>query len=249
MAISIYNSNSRNEVTSRITGRISKFESLGAVDGPGLRYVVFFQGCNLRCSCCHNPETWEASGGSEFTSTAVIEQALRYRSYFGENGGVTFSGGEPLMQVDFLTECAILCKSNGINTVLDTSGSILNDKVSKMLKFIDLVMLDIKMTSEKEYLEHTGGSLKDTLRFLDELQRLDKNVWIRQVIIPTINDNNSNIKKLKAIAKKYSCVKKLEFLPFKKLCESKYTQLGLDFKLSHIPECKKELIEELDSNM
>lgn len=249
MEFKINNKGNKSDIAAGITGRISKFESLGAVDGPGLRYVVFFQGCNLRCSCCHNPETWEASGGTEFTSTAVIEQALRYRSYFSENGGVTFSGGEPLMQVDFLTECAILCKSNGISTVLDTSGSILNEKVSKALKFIDLVILDIKMTSEKEYLEHTGGSLKDTLRFLDELQRLGKNVWLRQVIIPTINDNNSNVEKLKAIGKKYSCVKKIEFLPFKKLCESKYKNLGLDFKLSHIPECEKELIEEIDSSL
>ncbi len=228
-----------------LTGKISKFESFGAVDGPGVRFVVFFQGCNLRCACCHNPETWALDGGTEYTKEDVLKRILKYRSYFGDTGGVTFSGGEPLMQAKFLGECAKLCKENGIHTVLDTSGSILSVDVSEALKYIDLVMLDIKMTNEDDYFKYTGGSLKQTLAFLDTLEEMKKDVWIRQVVIPTINDNKENFKKLKSICDRYKCIKKFEYLPFRKICESKYDDMGIEFKLRDIPECDIESIKKL----
>jgi pyruvate formate lyase activating enzyme len=224
-------------------GKISKFESMGAVDGPGLRYVVFFQGCNLRCACCHNPETWNTNLGTEYESADILERAMRYKSYYGENGGITFSGGEPLLQTEFLKECAKLCKDNGIHTALDTSGSLLNSEVSDTLKYIDLVILDIKMTTREDYFKYTGGSLKNTIEFLKTLEQFGKDTWIRQVIIPTINDNTLNINRLKKICNQYSCIKKIELLPFKKLCIPKYEQLGMEFKFANIPECRDVLVE------
>jgi pyruvate formate lyase activating enzyme len=228
-----------------LNGRISKFESFGAVDGPGLRFIVFFQGCNLRCACCHNPETWDYEGGTEYSSEEVLKRVLKFKDYFGDSGGVTFSGGEPLVQARFLGECANLCKENNIHTVLDTSGSILSGDVRDALKYIDLVLLDIKMTTEKDYFKYTKGSLKQTLDFMDELEKMKKDVWIRQVIIPGINDNEANAKRLKEIAKKYKYIKKIEYLPFRKLCVSKYDELGIDFKLINVPECDDETLKIL----
>lgn len=228
-----------------LSGRISKFESFGAVDGPGLRFVVFFQGCNLRCACCHNPETWYYKGGTECSSKEVLKRALKFKSYFGDSGGVTFSGGEPLVQAKFLGECAKLCKENNIHTVLDTSGSVLNAEVIDALKYIDLVILDIKMTNEKDYFNYTKGSLKQTLAFLDELKKMNKDVWIRQVIIPGINDSEESIGQLKKITDKYKCIKKTELLPFNKICLSKYDEMGINFKLSNVEECDEKTLKIL----
>jgi pyruvate formate lyase activating enzyme len=232
-----------------LKGRISKFESFGAVDGPGLRFVVFFQGCNLRCACCHNPETWDCEGGTECSSEEVLKRVLKFKDYFGDRGGVTFSGGEPLVQAKFLSDCAESCNKNGIHTVLDTSGSLLNTDVKKALKYIDLVILDIKMTNENDYFEYSKGSLKQTLDFLDELEKMKKDVWIRQVIIPGINDSGESIKKLKKIIEKYGCIKKTELLPFRKLCTTKYNELGIDFKLKDVRECYEETLKILGKNL
>ena len=226
-------------------GKISKIESLGAVDGPGLRYILFFQGCNLRCACCHNPETLDVSSGTEYDSADIVERVSRYKNYYGDNGGVTFSGGEPLMQAEFLKACAKACKENGINTVLDTSGSLLSNEILEALKYIDLVLLDIKMTTEEDYERYTGGSLKHTIQFLKTIEKLGKKVWIRQVIIPTINDNEHNILRLNTLCDQFSCIKKIELLPFKKLCVTKYEQLGKEFKLANIPECNDDVLIQL----
>ena len=229
---------------SEIKGKISSFHSAGTVDGPGVRYVVFMQGCSLRCIYCHNPETWDMNG-EEYTVDEVLSKVLRYRSYFKEKGGITISGGEPLLQVEFVTELLKRCKDAGINTAIDTAGNINFDKVSRLLEFTDLVLLDIKFTTEEEYFKYTGGSLKKTLKFLDLCNSLNIPVWIRQVIVPEINDNIKKIKELAKIIKKYDNIKKVELLPFKKLCIEKYDSLGIEFPLRDVGETSTKVLGEL----
>ena len=134
---------------SEIKGKIHSFQSLGTIDGPGVRFVIFMQGCPLRCGCCHNPDTWAFEGGSHYTAREVMDKAKRYREYFGKDGGITVSGGEPLMQVEFVLELFKLCKIEGINTCLDTSGCLLNSQIIELLKFTDRVLLDVKYTDEE----------------------------------------------------------------------------------------------------
>lgn len=226
-------------------GYIHSIQSLGTVDGPGVRFTVFTQGCNLRCKCCHNPDTWEYSGGTEYTAEEIYSKAIRYREYYGDKGGITFSGGEPLLQADFVKEVFTLCKQNGINTCLDTSGSIINDDVKELLKVCDRVLLDIKYTSDELYLENVGCSLKTPLEFLSVLDKLGIPTTIRQVIIPTKNDNEDNIKEISNIKSKYSCIDSVELLPFRKICQVKYDNLNIEFPFAEIPEPTKECIEKL----
>ena len=219
-----------------MNARISKFESLGALDGPGIRYVIFFQGCPLRCAYCHNPETWDINGGQEYTLDEVYKKIMRHKSYFGANGGVTFSGGEPLLQAEFLTALAVKLKEQGINTALDTSGCIINDSVLQLINEVDLVLLDIKMTNNEDYVKYTKCIFDRVTGFLKLLEKAGKDTIIRQVIVPTINDDDKNKTKLKEICKSYKCVKKTEFLPFKKLCIEKYDRLGIVFPFRDILE-------------
>ncbi|MEE0859149.1 MAG: pyruvate formate-lyase-activating protein [Acutalibacteraceae bacterium] len=229
-----------------MTGYIHSFQSMGTVDGPGLRCVVFFQGCPLRCIYCHNPDTWDKNGGTEYTPQQMFDKIKRLKSYL-RKGGVTLSGGEVLLQAKFATELLKLCKSEGLHTAVDTSGCIYNEDVEEMLKYTDLVLLDIKMTSEDMYKDYTKGSLKHTLDFLDILQKKNIDVWIRHVVVPDLNDNVESIKKLKEITSKYSVIKKIELLPFRKLCLEKYENMGIDFPLKDTPECSPQKIKELNS--
>ena len=144
-------------------GKIHSIQSLGTVDGPGVRFVVFFSGCNLRCGCCHNPDTWEMSAGSEISADEVVKKALRCREYFGEEGGITISGGEPLLQPEFARDIFALCKKEGVNTCLDTSGSLLNERIEALLEVTDRVLLDIKFTNNEDYARHAGCSLDSVL--------------------------------------------------------------------------------------
>ncbi len=230
-----------------ITGRINSIQSMGTLDGPGIRYVVFMQGCNLRCGCCHNPDTWDINQGELVTPQELCDKATRYKSYFGSTGGVTISGGEPLLQPNFVKELFELCHENSINTCLDTSGSILNDNVRSLLKQTDIVLLDIKYTNDEDYLEHAGCSLSKPIEFLNYLEEQGITTTIRQVIIPTLNDNEENICKLKELADKYSCVKNIELLPFKKICKVKYDNLGINFPFEDLPVPTKEKMEELNN--
>lgn len=228
-----------------IKGRVNSFQSLGAVDGPGVRFVVFFKGCPLNCLCCHNPETKPFDGGEEFTAEQIVEKALRYKEYFGEKGGITLSGGEPIAQPEFAAEIFRLCKEKNIHTCLDTSGYTLNDGVKELLKYTDLVLLDIKYTNETDYLKNAGAQYGEVLRFLEYLKSQNIPAWIRQVIIPTLNDSEENILKLKEIVKNYPNIEKTELLPFRKLCQTKYDNLKLEFPLKDIPEPTKKEIENL----
>lgn len=234
-------------VYDKILGKIHSFQSLGTVDGPGIRYVVFMQGCNLRCGCCHNPDTWDFAGGKTFTAEQVADNACRYKEYFGNEGGITVSGGEPLLQVEFVTKLFSLCKERKINTCLDTSGCVLTDKVIELLSFTDRVLLDIKYTENDLYLKHVGCDINKVMSFLSVLNQKHTPTTLRQVIIPTINDNKENIERLKEIAKTHSCVDKVELLPFKKICQVKYDNMNIKFPFAHIQTPTRELMQELNS--
>lgn len=230
-------------------GKVSSIQSLGTVDGPGIRYVVFLQGCPLRCGCCHNPETWELNGGKEYTARQIVDNILKYREYFGNEGGITLSGGEPLLQAEFATEVFELCKQNGINTCLDTSGCIFNDSVKKLLKVTDYVLLDIKYTTDDMYKKYVGCGIDKPLEFLKYLDKEKIPTRIRQVIIPSLNDMQGNIEQLARIIKNFSCIDKTELLAFKKICQSKYDNLGLDFAFGHIQSADALKVKELQSKL
>lgn len=230
-----------------IKGRISSFQTLGTLDGPGVRFVAFLQGCPLRCSCCHNPETWDIKGGTEYTAKEVVEKAERYKEYFGKDGGITLSGGEPLLQAEFTAEILKLCKERGINTCLDTSGSILNEKTEKLLDYTDYCLLDIKYTTDSQYRRYVGCGIVKPLEFLERLNAKKIPTRIRQVIIEGLNDSTDNLRRLAEIVRKYPCIEKTELLAFRKLCASKYQKLGIDFPLadtSETPQYKIKLLEE-----
>ncbi len=232
-----------------IKGKIHSIQTMGTLDGPGVRFVAFLQGCNLRCKCCHNPDTWEINVGEEYTADELVSKVLRYTQYFGTDGGVTLSGGEPLLQAKFGYEYFSLCKKHNINTCLDTSGSFFNDDVRRLLSVTDRVLLDIKYTEDELYAENVGCSLSKPLEFLKELDSLKIPTTIRQVIITGINDNKENIIKLKEIALKNECVDKIELLPFKKICQVKYDDMGIVFPFAHIPEPSAQKMEELNKQI
>lgn len=231
---------------SSIVGQVHSIQSLGTVDGPGLRFVVFLQGCNLRCKCCHNPDTWNMNGEKQFTAEEIVEKAKKYKEYFGKKGGITLSGGEPILQADFACEVFRLCHENGINTCLDTSGSILNDNVKKLLSETDRVLLDIKYTNDADYLQNVGCSLEKPMEFLEYLNEQKIPTTIRQVIIPTINDNEENIEKLNEIVKQYPCIDKVELLPFKKICQTKYDSMKIEFPFGNMDTPTKETMNKLN---
>ena len=227
-------------------GKIHSFQSLGTVDGPGIRYVAFLMGCPLRCACCHNPDLW-GNGGKEYTAEQVVENAKKYKDYFGEKGGITLSGGEPLMQAEFCESVFSLAKQNGINTCLDTSGCVLNEGVKKLLEQTDRVLLDIKFLSEEQYQKYVGCSFKNVKEFLEYLNQQNIKTTIRQVIIPTLNDSEDDVTALKDFIKNYPCVDKIELLPLKKICQVKYDNLGIDFPLKDTPVPSKEQMEKLNT--
>ncbi len=229
-----------------IKGKVHSIQSLGTVDGPGIRFVVFAQGCPLRCKCCHNPDTWELNAGTEYSPEDIVKKALGYKEYFGEKGGITISGGEPLLQAEFCYEVFKLSHNEGINTCLDTSGIILSEATKKLLSETDRVLLDIKYTNDEQYQENVGTKLSIVLEFLEYLNEKNIPVTIRYVVIPTLNDNSDSVLKLRDIVKKYSCVDKVELLPFRKICETKYDNMGIEFPLKHIKEPSREDISELE---
>ena len=230
-----------------IKGRISSFQTLGTLDGPGVRFVAFSQGCPLRCVCCHNPETWDKNSGKQYTAKEVVERAERYKEYFGKEGGITVSGGEPLLQAEFVTEIFKQAREKGVNTCLDTSGCIINENTEELLNYTDYCLLDIKYTSDREYRQYVGCGMDKPLEFLKLLNNKKIPTRIRQVIIEGLNDITDNISKLAEIIKKHPCIEKTELLAFRKLCTSKYQKLGIPFPLADTPETpqfKIKLLEE-----
>ncbi|MBQ6025829.1 MAG: radical SAM protein [Lachnospiraceae bacterium] len=302
--------NNKTENTDHTVGYVHSLQSMGAVDGPGIRFCVFLQGCPLRCMYCHNPDTWlvevhdtdgAAQGvrdnsscmkrlGTPYTAEELVKKILRYKPYFANGGGVTVSGGEPLVQAEFVTELFTLLHENGVHTCLDTSGNFPEDicelehknvgetirradssdipvtdsddgfadiveiyretsvreKYDALLAVTDLVICDIKFTTEKDYRECTGGSLKKVQYFLDMVTKHAVPLWVRHVVVPGYTDSAEEVEAMADIARSYPTLEKIELLPFHKLCIPKYEALGIPFRCADIPECSKETIEKLN---
>lgn len=228
-------------------GNINSIETMGLVDGPGIRMVIFLQGCPLRCLFCHNPETWNTKENMIMTPEEVLKKVLRYKNYFGNEGGITFSGGEPLLQPEFLLETLKLCKENGINTALDTAG--VNNNIGnkeEILKYVDLVIWDIKAIDKEEYKKMTSKEIDESLEFLALCQKLNKKMWLRQVIVPGINDTKEYILKLKNFIKPLKNIKKVELLPYHVLGVEKYKKLGLKYRLEGVDAMDVKRCKELE---
>jgi pyruvate formate lyase activating enzyme len=236
----------RMEVSMNISGRVHSLESFGTVDGPGIRYVVFMQGCPLRCRFCHNPDTWETDKGSEYTPKQLADEILKYKTYMEySGGGVTFTGGEPLLQAEFLLEVCKLMKQQNISVALDTSGYIWNSYVEELLGYTDIVLLDIKNYDPDAYESITGVPLEPTLQLLDYLRGHNINTWIRYVLVPGLTDNTDSIRRLSAYLDHYPNVSKIELLPFHKLGEYKWKELGHEYTLSDTKEPTGALLQEV----
>ena len=227
-------------------GRIHSVESFGTVDGPGVRMVVFLQGCPMRCAYCHNPDTWDLNAKTkyEYTPEELFDEAIKYKNFI-KSGGVTLTGGEPLMQPDFVREYFRLCQQAGIHTTLDTAGSIITEKTLSVLDYANLVLLDIKALDAELSKQVCGNDGRATLRFLDELQRRNIPTWIRHVVVPTLTDDDEKIKSLIEFLKPYSVVEKIEWLPYHTLGVFKYKELGIPYPLEGVEAVKKSRIQEI----
>lgn len=230
-------------------GKVHSFQSFGAVDGPGIRFVVFLQGCPYSCPYCHNPDTRPFSGGTEYTVDEIVAKAERYKTYFGKKGGVTVSGGEPLMQAEFVAELFEALHKKGITTALDTAGVKVTDTVRRVLSSTDTVLCDIKFPTDEQYKQHIGIGIDTVKEFIAECNKTDADVVIRHVVVPGMTDSEENIKAVASLASQVRNLTKIELLPFKKLCVQKYNDLGLEFPLVDTPECDNETIERLKKLM
>lgn len=217
-----------------VKGAVDSIETFGLVDGPGIRTVVFLSGCRLRCKYCHNPEMW-VKGQENYTPDELVSKILKNKNYFMRNGGVTFSGGEPLLQIDFLISVAKLLKKENIHIALDTSGVGIGN-YEEVLKYVDLVLLDIKHTNKDDYKELTGLPIDESLKFREALNKSGKKVWIRQVIVPGIMDNDNYLRSLVKEVKKIKNVSRIDFLPYHNMAIEKYERLGIDYPYKDIPE-------------
>jgi pyruvate formate lyase activating enzyme len=224
-----------------MNGIIHSIESCGTVDGPGIRYVVFTQGCLLRCLYCHNPDTWGIGKGREVTPKEIIDEAISYKPFMdASGGGITISGGEPLLQMEFVTEVFRLAKAAGIHTTIDTSGGNFSDtpeyleKLDELLKVTDLILLDIKQIDPVKHLKLTGKTNNHILQFTRYLSDRNFPVWIRHVLVPTYTDDINDLKELSNYIKTLNNIKKIEVLPYHKLGVYKWQAMGMRYKLDNI---------------
>lgn len=211
-------------------GRCFQIETLGAVDGPGLRLVLFLQGCPLRCPYCHNPESWQKVGGREITVDEVLQILRRYRRYY-RHGGLTVSGGEPLWQAGFVGELFARCRREGFHTALDTAGCVVGSEAEAAQEMADLVLLDIKCADPVIHRQRFGFELAAATVVLQRRQRLAKPVWVRQVIAPGITDSGRQVRLLGELLARYPCVEKIELLPMRAMCLEKYRERGIRFPM------------------
>ncbi|WP_297905251.1 pyruvate formate-lyase-activating protein [uncultured Parabacteroides sp.] len=227
-----------------VKGRIHSLESFGTVDGPGIRFVVFMQGCPLRCLYCHNPDTWNLKGEAKYQMAPdeLLAEVLRYKNFIAR-GGVTVTGGEPLSQPEFLRVFFRLCREQGLHTALDTSGHIYTSKALEVLDYVDLVLLDIKTLNPDLHLQLTGVKLDNTLLFLDELERRGIDTWIRHVIVSGYTDNDEWLETIARYVSRYKVVRKVELLPYHTMGTFKYEQLGLDYRLKGVEPLSKERLD------
>ncbi len=227
-----------------IKGNIDSFETMGLVDGPGVRFVVFMQGCPLRCAYCHNPETWSDKKKIEMTAEELVKKILKYKPYFGDDGGVTFSGGEPLKQPEFLLEALKECKKHNLHTCLDTSG--FGENYEEILDYVDLVILDVKAIVPEKYKALTGQVMDKYNKFLETCQKKNKKLWLRQVIVPGYNDTKEDILKLKDYIKNIKNVERVELLPYHSMAKEKYKNLGIKYRLENVLDMDKEKCKQLE---
>ena len=230
---------------SNLIGRVHSFETFGAVDGPGIRFVIFMQGCSLQCKYCQNRDTWEINAGNQYSAEELLNKILKYKNYFlASGGGVTVSGGEPLLQYKFLIELFTLLKKENIHTAIDTSGNVdLTDDMKKLIDLTDLFLLDIKCINDEICKKLTGVSNKKELAFAKYLSSTNKPTWIRQVIVPTITDRTEDLLALKDFLSTLTNVEKIELLPDHDLGKSKWIKLGLKYELENIRVANNNDIE------
>lgn len=221
-------------------GRVHSFETFGSVDGPGVRFLVFLQGCRLRCRYCHNPDSWKLNSGELYESDDIIKRALRYRSYWGSDGGITVSGGEALLQMEFLTELFQKCHAQRINTCLDTAAGPFRDdpayleKFDALLEHTDLVMLDIKHIDSERHRELTGVPNEGIIACARHLDTIGKDVWIRHVLVPGVNDDEASLKKIGDFLRTLSNLKRFEILPYHDFGRYKWESLGIPYTLDGV---------------
>lgn len=230
-------------------GIVHSFESFGAADGPGIRFIVFLTGCALRCKYCHNPDTWNKAG-QEFETDEIIKKALRYRPYWKGEGGITVSGGEPLLQIDFLIELFQKAKKEGITTCIDTAGQPFTfsepfySKFLELMKVTDTILLDIKHIDNDEHIKLTGKSNENILELFKELDRLGKKVWVRHVLVPGITADEKWLLKTAEFLKQFKNIERIDVLPYHTLGKFKWEELGLDYQLKDTNPPSKEEIEK-----
>ena len=234
---------------SEIKGRIHSVESFGSADGPGVRYIVFLKGCNMRCQYCHNPDTWAKDGGELMTPEEVLKKALRYKTYWKEKGGITVSGGEALLQIDFVTELFRLAKEKGVNTCLDTSGNPFSleepfkSKFDELMKYTDLFMLDIKHMDDAAHRKLTGQTNQNILEMAAYLSDHGKAMWIRQVLVPGITTEEDGLYRLRSFLDTLKTVERVEVLPYHTLGVFKWKELGIPYQLEGVDPPTKEQID------
>lgn len=230
-------------------GYIHSIESFGAVDGPGMRFIIFTAGCPMRCKFCHNPDTWDLKEGKKMSPQSLIEEAVKDRAYWGKKGGITVSGGEPLVQLDFLLDLFTLAKEQNINTCIDTAGGPFSkgepwfSKFQKLMELTDLLLMDIKHIDPKEHLDLTGlnnGNIIEMFRYLDQIK---KPIWIRHVLVPGISDNDAYLTKTRDFIRTLSNVHRVEVLPYHSLAIPKYQELGIPYPLMDTPMPTAERVQ------
>ena len=235
-----------------IKGRIHSLESFGAVDGPGIRYLIFLKGCNMRCQYCHNVDTWNPETDNLQTADELLDKAERFRSYWGKDGGITVSGGEPLLQIDFLLEFFALAKAKGIHTTLDTAGNPFTreepffGKFRKLMELTDLVMLDFKEMDGVRHKELTGVANDNILDLARYLSDTGKDMWIRHVLVPGLTDQEDDLKAMRGMLDELKTVKKVEILPYHSLGLFKWQNLGIPYTLEGVPAPTKEEVERAE---
>ncbi|MCL2865090.1 MAG: pyruvate formate-lyase-activating protein [Lachnospiraceae bacterium] len=231
------------------SGYVHSFETFGSVDGPGIRFVVFLSGCAMRCQYCHNPDTWNMQTGKKFTPKEILESALKYRPYWGKDGGITVSGGEPLLQIDFVTELFRLAKEKGVHTTLDTAGGpysenpLFQNRFQELMKYTDMVLIDIKELNSERHKELTGIDNAQILAMARHLSDLNKPMWIRHVLVPERTDFDEDLSALQAFINSLHCVEKVEVLPYHTLGVFKWEDMGMEYPLVGIEPPTKTRVE------
>ncbi len=220
---------------------------MGTVDGPGLRFVIFLQGCNFRCLYCANPDTIDVKGGEEVSDDEIVRMVTDVRPYFGRRGGVTFSGGEPTLQAKALIPIVERFKKAGIHTCIDTNGGVWNSDVERLYELIDLVLLDVKQIDPSKHIDLTARTNDQTLRTAEWLEEHSRPFWLRYVLVPGISNSSEDIKTLGERLGGYKMIDRVGILPYHRLGVHKYESLGMEYKLSHIEENSKEQLAEAES--